>query len=167
MISAKDRREVIPIEVLPMTLQDTPELARFIAQDPLWQRYGVSEEQALLSLEQALHRGEGLHVALVGDQIAGFVWFLTQGTFAHSGYIRLLGVLPEFRGREIGTRLMLTAEAVIRRQSSSVFLLTSDFNEAAQAFYRKLGYRQVGAIPDYVVPGITELIFYKRLVDER
>jgi ribosomal protein S18 acetylase RimI-like enzyme len=44
-----------------------------------------------------------------------------------------------------------------------VFLLTSDFNEDAQAFYRRLGYQQVGAIPDYVVPGITELIFYKRL----
>ena len=46
--------------------------------------------------------------------------------------------------------------------SADVFLLVSDFNTTAQAFYRRLGYEQVGAIPGYVVPGITELIFRKR-----
>jgi len=54
---------------------------------------------------------------------------------------------------------MATAETIIGREAPSVFLLASDFNEDAQAFYRRLGYQQVGAIPDYVVPGITELIY--------
>ena len=46
--------------------------------------------------------------------------------------------------------------------ASDVFLLVSDFNHVAQAFYRRLGYVQVGAIPDYVVSGVTELVFRKR-----
>jgi ribosomal-protein-alanine N-acetyltransferase len=42
-------------------------------------------------------------------------------------------------------------------------LLCSDFNTEAQRFYRRAGYEQVGALPDYVVPGVAELIFRKRL----
>ncbi len=151
------------ITIRPMTREDVPELAHFIAHSPLWQRYEVSEGGARRALEEGLQRGEGLYVALVEGQLAGFVWFLLQGAFAHSGYIRLLGVLPAFRRRGVGTALMAKAESLIRREAASVFLLTSDFNETAQAFYRRLGYQQVGAIPDYIVSGITELIFYKRL----
>ncbi|HEY65312.1 MAG TPA: GNAT family N-acetyltransferase [Caldilineae bacterium] len=153
----------IPVQIRPMTLEDVPALARFIAETPLWQRYRVSEEGARRTLERGLSRGEGLYVAVVDGQVAGFIWFLVQGAFAHSGYIRLIGVLPAFSGQGIGARLMAAAEAVIRREAHSVFLLTSDFNEAAQAFYRRLGYQQVGAIPDYILPGVAELIFYKRL----
>ena len=40
----------------------------------------------------------------------------------------------------------------------------SDFNAAAQAFYGRLGYEQIGTIPGYVVPGVSELIFRKRRV---
>ncbi len=146
-----------------MVSEDVPALAQFIAGDPLWQRYEISEEKAQRIFDAALHRGEALYVALVDGQLAGLVWFLLRGTFAYSGYVRLVGVLPEFRGRGVGTRLMATAETIIGREAPSVFLLASDFNEDAQTFYRRLGYQQVGAIPDYVVPGITELIFYKRL----
>ena len=59
---------------------------------------------------------------------------------------------------------MAHAEGVLFAQTADIFLLVSDFNAAAQAFYRRLGYEQVGAIPGYVVPGISELIFRKRNV---
>jgi len=53
------------------------------------------------------------------------------------------------------------AEARIFRRGPNVFLLVSGFNRRAQAFYRRQGYTKVGAIPDYVVPGITEYLFRK------
>ncbi|MCD6289145.1 MAG: GNAT family N-acetyltransferase [Anaerolineae bacterium] len=129
------------INVRPMTMADIPALARFLAQDPLWRRYNVSEKKARLALEAASCDGEELYIAVVDGQPAGLIWFLHQGTFGRSGYIRLIGVLPQFRGRGVGTRLMATAEVIIGRKAGSVFLLTSDFNEGAQAFYRRLGYR--------------------------
>jgi len=42
-------------------------------------------------------------------------------------------------------------------------LLVSDLNAPAQHFYQAHGYHEVGALTDYVCPGITELIYRKRL----
>jgi ribosomal protein S18 acetylase RimI-like enzyme len=56
---------------------------------------------------------------------------------------------------------MRHAEERIFRRGPNVYLLVSDFNVKAQAFYRKLGYVKVGALRDYVVPGITERVYRK------
>jgi hypothetical protein len=47
--------------------------------------------------------------------------------------------------------------------SSDLFLLVADFNTDAQQFYQRRGYEQVGAIPAYVLPDVTELIYRKRV----
>ena len=57
----------------------------------------------------------------------------------------------------------LLTEVESQAKSRDLFLLTSDFNEGAQRFYRRMGYTQIGAIPSYVVPDVTELIFRKQL----
>jgi ribosomal protein S18 acetylase RimI-like enzyme len=72
-------------------------------------------------------------------------------------------VAPAARGRGVGERLMRHAEERIFRRGPNVFLTVSDFNRRAQAFYRKLGYTEVGAIRNYVVAGITERL-YRRTV---
>jgi ribosomal protein S18 acetylase RimI-like enzyme len=95
--------------------------------------------------------------------LAGFILFRLDGTFHHSGYIRWVGVAPTSRGMRVGRRLVQHAEDRIFRRGPNVFLTVSDFNADARAFYRRLGYAQVGAIPDYVVPGITERLFRKTL----
>jgi ribosomal protein S18 acetylase RimI-like enzyme len=74
----------------------------------------------------------------------------------------LIGVRPELRGQGIGAALMAHAEAAMFSHVADVFLLVSDFNVAARRFYERLGYVRVGALADYVVPGVTELIYRKR-----
>jgi ribosomal protein S18 acetylase RimI-like enzyme len=141
--------------------------ARIVAGDPLWQRYGLTLSRARAAIRSALPRRAGggarpggqFAVAHVGGAVAGFVWFRTEGTFHHSGYIRWIGVAPVARRRGVGRRLMAHAEDRIFRSGPNVFLLVSDFNRRAHAFYRRQGYTKVGAIPDYVVPGITEYVF--------
>jgi len=74
----------------------------------------------------------------------------------------LIGVQGDARGAGVGRALMAQAEGALFARSADVFLLVSDFNEAAQAFYQRLGYEQVGIIPGYIVQGVAELVFCKR-----
>lgn len=133
-----------------------------MAASPLWQRYNVTEANAAQRFSHGLAQHASILVAEWGGQPAGFVWYVERGAFNRSGYIMLIGIQPEVSRRGLGRALMERAEAALFADAADVFLLVSDFNHEAQAFYRRLGYKQVGAIPDYAVPGITELIFQKR-----
>jgi ribosomal-protein-alanine N-acetyltransferase len=151
--------------------RDVEPCARIVAGDPLWQRYGISLPRARRLVRSALaarrrggaaaHEAGEVAVARAGGEVLGFVWFRPTGTLAHSGYIRWIAVAPRARGGGVGRTLVAHAERRIFAAGPNIFLLVSEFNTGAQAFYRRLGYAEVGAIPDYVVPGITERLFRK------
>ena len=145
-----------------MTPGDVVPLAHLMAGDPLWQRYSVTEADAARRLGDGLAKGANIAVAEEDGEAAGFIWTVERGSFARSGYIMLIGVQAGRRGSGIGRALMAHAEAELFAAATDVFLLVSDFNEAAQSFYQHLGYSQAGALEDYVVPGVTELIYRKR-----
>ncbi len=146
----------------PIQSTDIGPLAQLMAASPLWQRYNVTVASATQRLRNGLDQQATIIVAEVNGEPAGFIWTVEKGAFNRSGYIMLIGVQAEMQGQGVGRALMLAAETALFAQVADLFLLVSDFNRTAQAFYQRLGYRQVGAIPDYVVPGITELIFHKR-----
>lgn len=159
------------VKIRRMRAGDVDSCARIVAADPLWQRYGVTLPSARRTFGRALAQtargrdavrtaGE-VAVATLAGRVLGFIWYRLDGTFHHSGYIRWLAVVPEARRRGVGRRLVRYAEARIFRQGPNVFLTVSDFNTAARRFYERLGYAEVGAIGDYVVPGITERLFRK------
>ncbi len=140
---------------------DIPACAHWVAETPLWQRYGVTEQSMMERLRTGVDNGATIYVAASADEVLGFLWVVESGAFNRSGYIQLIGVRPGARGRGIGRALMGFAEAQMFGQGRDLFLLVSDFNVDAQRFYRRLGYRQVGALQDYVVQGVGELIFWK------
>ena len=140
---------------------DIPGCARIMAENPLWQRYGVTFESAVLRLSTGLEQGATILAAGDPGQPAGFVWFLEKGAFGRSGYIMLIGVDPARQGQGVGDSLMDAAETRMFEKSNDIFLLVSDFNTGAQRFYQRRGYAQVGALPAYVLPDVAELIFYK------
>jgi ribosomal protein S18 acetylase RimI-like enzyme len=146
----------------PLQPEDIPACARLMAESPLWQRYRVTPDSAARRFQVGLERQATIAVAELEGDLAGFIWYETTGAFSRSGYVMLVGVQPGLRSQGIGQALMAHAEAEMYRLVEDIFLLVSDFNDAAQRFYRRLGYQQVGAIPDYVMPGVAELIFRKR-----
>jgi ribosomal protein S18 acetylase RimI-like enzyme len=148
-----------------MTESDIVACAALMARTPLWQRYGVTVEGARGRFAAALASGGTILVATepADDVPLGFVWIVERGAFNRSGYIPLIGVDPAHRGGGIGRQLLEAAENHVRQTSQDLLLLCSDFNTDAQRFYERQGYDRVGAIPDYVVRGITELIYRKRL----
>jgi ribosomal protein S18 acetylase RimI-like enzyme len=148
--------------VRPMQPDDARLCARWMAQTPLWQRYGVTEPGALHRFELGLEQGALIAIAERIGQPVGFVWYTLRGAFNRSGYIPLIGVAPNEYSQGIGQALMDHAEDRVFQHVGELFLLVSDFNQAAQRFYRQRGYIQVGALPDYILPGVSELIYYKR-----
>ena len=143
---------------------DLPIIADWIASNPLWQRYQYSAAAASDGLTQALGRADLLLTAdLDGARACGLAWCMPRGAFGRSVYLRLLGVQPGQHGAGLGAALLDAAEQRAAHLAREMFLLVSDFNESAQRFYRRQGYQQVGAIPGYVLPDVTELIYWKRL----
>ena len=149
--------------IRPMTSDDVEACAHIMAENALWQRYGVTIQSAQQRLGQAVAEEETLFVAELALAVVGFVWCVSRGAFARSGYIPLIGVAPDMVGHGVGVKLLKAAEAYLGQASPDIFLTVSDFNKGAQRFYQRQGYKQVGALPDYVLKGVTELIFWKRL----
>jgi ribosomal protein S18 acetylase RimI-like enzyme len=150
--------------IRPIIENDIPVCAEIVATAPVWQRYGVTVEIAASRLADAMRTDA---VILVADddtgRAMGFVWVLVRGAFDLSSYIRWLAVAPTLRGGGIGQKLLSAAEAQMQSTSRDMFLLCADFNVQAQRFYERYGYQRVGTVEDYVVPGVAEFIYRKRL----
>ena len=128
----------------------------------LWQRYGVSYEAALKRFSSADPDRDVILIAETEGKPAGFCWFVPRGAFNSCGYIQLIGAASDKHGQGIGKALLQEAERLCFTDSREMFLTVSDFNTSAQAFYHRMGYTQAGALPGFVLPDITELIFRKR-----
>ena len=151
------------IRVRPMTPDDIPAVAAWMVQTPLWQRYQLTVERASKNFEGAFQREEVLLVADAEPANIGFAWCLPQGGFGRSMYLRLIGVQKERARAGVGAALLRSAEEAAFKVGHELFLLVSDFNTDAQRFYQRQGYQQIGAIPGYVLPDVTELLYWKQL----
>ena len=138
--------------------------AGMVAGLEFYRSYGYQEELIRERFEEALDdpRSE-LLVARRGPEILGVAWMVTRAGFDRSAYLRLLAVSASEQGSGLGRRLM---ERLEKRhlQPEGIFLLVTADNKAARGFYEHLGYRQTGLIEDYVKPGRTECIYFKRAI---
>jgi GNAT superfamily N-acetyltransferase len=154
------------VSIRPLVASDIPLVAGWVVATPLWQRYRLTEAGTRSSLGQALSRADLMLVADVdheNGQACGLAWCLPEGAFGRSTYLRILGVQANHTGLGIGAALLAHAEQITAQTTNTMFLLVSDFNVEAQRFYQRQGYRQIGAIPGYVLPDVTELLYWKRL----
>ncbi len=151
------------IRIRTMQPKDIARCVQMMVHTPLWKRYSITPQKTEADFAGALAGGADLFVAIIEEQAVGCVWCVARGAFDRSGYIRLLVVDAAYRSRGLGGKLLDHAEAFLSQGAEDVFLLVSDFNHAAQRFYRRHGYVQVGALPGYVMPDITERIYRKCL----
>ena len=89
---------------------------------------------------------DGVTVARSTDETVGFAMFgLEHGDYEQSvtrGVVHNLFVLPEWRGRGIGGRLLDAAEVALADAGADVFSLEAmATNEGARRFYERHGYR--------------------------
>ena len=130
----------------------------------IWDRYFAGDDRLARSLGKALARGE-LWCALTPDgRTAGVMRVVPGGFCGLYPYLSLIGTAPWARGQGAGRFLMGELEGMARRAGAPrTSLLVSDFNHAALAFYRSLGYWELGVLPDAAKPGIAERVLLKDL----
>jgi GNAT superfamily N-acetyltransferase len=151
------------MEVRPAVSADVAPLAAGLAGLELMKRYGRDEPKLAADLSEALARGDGLLLAVEAGRPVGMAWFLREGTLGLGAYLKLMAMLPAAQSRGIGAGLLASSEGTMARSAAHGFLLCSDFNVAAQAFYERHGWGRVGALPGLVLTDVTELVYWKRL----
>jgi ribosomal protein S18 acetylase RimI-like enzyme len=153
------------VAIRPMTADDILLLAAWLPEVPLLQRYNLTTKAATHHLHDALKQGDLVIVADLEPEApcSGFAWCMPHGAFGRSAYLRWIGVHNDRAGSGLGTLLLRHIEQAATHYAPDLFLLVSDFNQDAQRFYLRAGYRQMGMLPAYILPDVTELIFWKPL----
>jgi ribosomal protein S18 acetylase RimI-like enzyme len=136
--------------------------ARVMADSEPWITLGRTYQSCLKLLQDPSRE---VYVALREGQVVGFIILLMHGIL--QGYVQTVGVMPEWRSRGIGSRLVKFAEDRIFRETPNVFMCVSSFNSRAQAFYKRLGYEVVGELKDFIVPGHSEILLRKSIAPLR
>ncbi len=147
-----------------MNVADTERCATMVCSSAVGLRYGFRPDSMASVLAGALASGALLLVAELDGQAAGFAWIDPRGAFSSAPYLRLIAVDAELRGSGLGSALLAEFESRTASIGRDWFLLVSDFNKPAQAFYRRHGYRKAGALPDFARKGICEIIMVKKIV---
>jgi ribosomal protein S18 acetylase RimI-like enzyme len=151
-------------EIRPMTPADTAAVASWMAQIEPWVRYGANPERVQARLESGIAGGDVVLTADIdGAKARGLAFCALEGMFDRSTYLRWLAIHPDHSGKGIGAMLLDAVEEAVKQHDRDIFLLAADFNTGAQRFYERHGYRQMAVLPDYVVAGVAEVLYWKRL----
>lgn len=145
-----------------MTKADAPACAAIACASEIGERYGFRPDALAETFMAALDAGGQFFVAEREGTVAGFAWIDPRGAFSSAPYLRLIAVDESLRGSGVGSALLEEFEARTASVGRDWCLLVSDFNNKAQAFYERHGYRKAGVLPDFARAGITEILMVKK-----
>lgn len=126
----------------------------------LGRKYFEHEGSGKKAIIEGLEQGN-LYVTISNNECVGFMFYIPKGIFHSFPLLHLISVKEEYRGKGIGKNLMNFLESLAFENANKIFLVVADFNPDAKHFYEKLGYRQVGEIPNLYRKGINEYLMMK------
>ena len=135
---------------------EVAECAGMMATSEPWVTLGISRETFVAGLSDPARE---VHVIRDAKGVAGFVVIDMRGLLR--GYVQILCVRADCRGRGIGTALLRFAEDRIWRDSPNVFICVSSFNPGARRLYERLGFQFVGVLSELLISGHDEVLLRK------
>lgn len=103
-------------------------------------------------------------VYVMEDQdLLAFLWLSQNGCFEKYPYLHMLVVKEGLRSKGYGRQMIDYFENVICRDRQKVFLMVGDYNLRARRLYEKLGYKEVGCLPDFYKDQVTEYLMMKTI----
>lgn len=160
------------------TNDDIAACANIACDSEIGKRYGFTRAGIFASMAKSMARSGQFVVAksVVAEKaegqsargteavshIAGFAWFEPEGAFSQAPYLKLIAVDSKLQSAGIGSKLLQAFESLTAHHGRAWFLLVSDFNDRAIAFYERHGYERAGNLHDFARDGIDEIVMYKR-----
>ena len=132
-----------------------------VKKSDLWDEYHRRNPSHEVILEEMISKKQIYVVSNKYGRCIGFMGVINNGCFRKFSYLSILAVKNRYRNKGIGETLVNKFEAIGFERADRVFVLVSDFNKKAQRFYRRLGYKKVGNIPDLFKIGASEYLLVK------
>lgn len=124
-------------------------------------RYFSENGSGLKALEEGFNKGE-IYVAIDNNNCCmGFIWLIMNGIFHAFPYIHIITVKEEYRNQGVGNKLLKFAQSLSFKDYTKLFLLVGDFNPDAKRLYERIGYSEIGCIPNLYRDGIAECLMMK------
>lgn len=159
----KKSNGTINVEIRKLQHEDEAQkCAQFMADSEPWKTLRRTYDDSMKMLRDPSRE---VYVAVIKNEIIGFIVLHMRGGFI--GYIQTLGVIPEWRNKGIGSKLIKFAEDRIFSETPNVFMCASSFNKKAQKLYQRLGYEIIGELKDYIVSGHSEVLLRKTIAPLR
>lgn len=148
------------VRIEPARETDAPLILRLIKALAEYERLSAEVVATEASVRASLFGDDPKAEAVIahaGDDAVGFaLWFHNYSTFAgrHGLYLEDLFVLPEWRGRGIGSALLRhLARVAVERRCGRMEWAVLDWNEPAIRFYKSLGARPMSEWTVFRVTG--------------
>jgi diamine N-acetyltransferase len=145
----------------PMTAEGAEELGAALAAIDPWAHYDYTPEalsKFLAGKEEDAPRFE----ILVEGVLAGAISI--RKNWLRGPYLQFLGVLPGFQKRGVGGIVLSWFEAEARKDKvRNIWVVASDFNRGAVAFYERFGFVRVATLDGLVSEDAAEILLRKRL----
>lgn len=141
-----------------MKPDDRAAVVRILAESDPWKRLGYTEGDWDRIFCPTPKERDSYVIELDG-RVAGIA--VIKQKFLLGDYLELIGIAPWARGKGLGERLLRRIESIVFARTNNLFACVSDFNASAREFYKKLGYQEIGPMPNLLVPGSAEVLLRK------
>ena len=141
-----------------MRPDDREIVIRLLAESDPWKTLGYDDKD-WSRIFCPIPQDRETFVAEAGGQIAAIA--IVRQKFLLGDYLELLGVAGWARQKGTGRQLLAHVEALVFGRTKNLFACVSDFNVGARDFYRKQGYQEIGPMPNFLIPGSSEILLRK------
>lgn len=144
--------------IRPYRPGDRQAVVQMLADSDPWKRLGytLADWERLF---ETVPQGREAFVIEADGGVAGLA--LLRQRFLLGDYLELLAIAPAAQHRGLGATLLAYLERLVFARAKNLFVCVSDFNERARRFYTRHGYREIGPIPNFLVPGSAEILMRK------
>ena len=144
--------------IRPYKPEDRTAIVAMLAGSEPWKKLGYTDSD-WRKLFDPLPGGREGFVIESGGAVAGFA--LLRPKFLMGDYLELLVVAPSARSKGLGSALLRHIEGLVFARVKNLFACVSDFNAEARQFYKKNGYQEIGPMPNFLIPGSSEMLLRK------